>query len=224
MVYCVEPNGFANIMQGNYDRKPNDPPQEWYNWGAYRSRLEPWMFDSFPTVLRVHPSYPLTDVAMFGFYGVSEAIKRAIEDIEPGVHQFVPFKLIYGVPDASALEPEPVIEVNEQGRIRRVVYDPKFPQISPTEHQYYTFWCNNRFPEETRHPESPVDWDKGRHKEWPACWSKDRGVPLALCSEIIGNRHFFRLSTEYYISDALYEHFRRNKLGSGWVFEKQIVV
>jgi hypothetical protein len=122
------------------------------------------------------------------------------------------------------LEPEPVIEVNEQGRIRRVVYDPQRPQISTTEHQYYTFWCNNRFPEETRHPESPVDWDNSDYRVAPACWSKNRGRPLTLRSEIIGHRHFFRLRTEYYVSDALYEHFHRNKLGSGWAFEKQIVV
>ena len=71
MVYCVEPNGFANIMQGTPNQEIGGPRY----WDCdHRAPLEAAMFAYFPSILRVHPSYPLTHVGMNrGYYFVSEA-------------------------------------------------------------------------------------------------------------------------------------------------------
>jgi hypothetical protein len=230
MVYCIEPVNMTGITQGTYDRMCDDPMQDWYFKHHKTRPLEPWMFEHFPSVLKVHPSYPLTDVTMFGFYGVCEAIKRAIEDIEPGVHQFIPFKLLYGVVEGQELEPTPVMTIDAQGNTRSFVYERKVPQVEPSVHQYYTLWNNGHFAEGVFDPASPVDWERSDHQIWnvpgkpPHTWSKTLGVPLTLRADIIGNRHLWKLNTETYVSDQLYARLKRDNLGSGWSFEKQIVV
>ncbi|MFM9940024.1 MAG: hypothetical protein ACKVP7_11070 [Hyphomicrobiaceae bacterium] len=225
MVYSVDCVDYSNIMQGRYDRMIDDP---WPTWnpppGPYYSKpLEPWMFDAFPSRLEVHPSYPLTDVAMYGLLAVNEGIKRAIEDIEPGVHQFVPVKVIYGVTAGPELEPAVVTTMNAQGRFHRYVPERKTPAIEPTEHQYYTLWINHRLPGTRLDPASPIVWDRNV-KIYPNDWANIPGLPLVLRAEIIGNRQLWNVGVYTMISDTLYERLRRDGLGSGWRFEKQIVV
>jgi hypothetical protein len=181
------------------------------------------MFDSFPTRLEVHPSYPMTDVALYGFLAVNEGIKGEIEDLEPGVHQFIPLKVIYGVATGPEQEPSVVTTMDAQGRLHRYVPERKVPVVEPTEHQYYTLWVNHRLPHGLRDPASPIVWDRNVEL-YPNAWLKTPGVPLVLRAEIIGDRHLWKVGLHTMISDALYERLGKYNIGSGLRFEKQIVV
>lgn len=102
MIYAVE-SELGVITEGVPDKMPDQPMQDWCDkwYSANREpRLEDWMMAEFPTEVRV-PRRGLTDVVIFGFFGIPAAVKDVIERFEPGVHQFIPFRLVIGKGDGE---------------------------------------------------------------------------------------------------------------------------
>lgn len=191
MVYYVNND---NITPGSYDRMPDDPMQPWYEEHFFPP-FEDWQCEYFPSRYTLNPeiSKP-TDIVMFGYWGMRDEIKQIIEAVEPGVHQFIPFKLIYG------------------------------PEEKRMELPYHTLaigcWLEPIDLDKSDVDVSESLDPSGR----PLHWYKKWDVPTVLHKDKVSGHHLWVNSRrETYVSTELYDRLIETGLGSGWKFEKQIV-
>lgn len=183
------------ITTGSVDRMPDSPMQPWYEERPRNLPLEPWMFAYFPSKMTLHPAQGRpSDVVMLGYWGVSQPIKDLIETFEPGLHQFIPFKIEWGPASARKLE------------------------------QYYTVkiyrWVDaTNVDKSDVEYEMGVD-SVGKPKRY---WFKKSGVPLVLDqNQILGFHLWIGNRGRTYVSGELHDAFVSGKY-SGWGFQKQIV-
>ncbi len=191
MVYYVRSD---NIPIGSYDRMPDDPMQPWFETHFFPP-FEDWQCEYFPSRYTFHPAVPKPpDVVVFRYWGVCEGIKEIIESVELGVHQFIPFKLIYG------------------------------PENDRIELQYYTLAIGCWLEAINLEKSDVKISEKSDATGNPLYWMKKRNVPLVLKKEMIGDHHLWVNSRrQTFFSTALHDRLIAADLGSGWKFEKQIV-
>ena len=104
--------------EGDPDRMPDYPVfHAWYDDMMRNDPcrpLAPWMTEYFPTNLIVDAERhgALTSWLMFRYYGIPPRTKEIIERLEPGVHQFLPLRVVYRIRGVETVHQFYTLKIN----------------------------------------------------------------------------------------------------------------